>query len=420
VRLSRPNGDPVNLAKVDLAEPQLYANGDPHPIWKHMRAHAPVHWQASGRTGFWSVTRLADVGRVLRDHAAFTSQRGTLLNLLGTDDPAGGQQMAATDPPRHAALRSPLQRALDLRAVEQLVDQIRTQVRMLLRPALDGGVFDFAAVTGALPMAVTGLMMGLDSADWARLTKLTSAAIAPDDLAYQQPGGAAATLQRAHRELFAYFQDRVTERQRRPTDDLIGLLVDMRLEGGRRLRPGEIMSNCYSLLLGANVTTPHVANAALPELAVAGYDEWAADPDLLDVGLDEALRWSSPANHFMRYARRDVELHGVTIGAGQAVVAWLGSANRDESAFADPYRYDVRRRPNHHVAFGLGPHYCVGHAVARVSLRVFFRELLDTFAGFEPAGPAEHLCSNFVAGIKHLPVRASVRTAAGTTAGKSS
>ncbi|MCA2219348.1 cytochrome P450 [Jidongwangia harbinensis] len=417
MRLSPPTGrERVDLDEVDLIDPRLYGEGDAHPVWRVMRERAPVRWQDAGPgLGFWSVTSWADVSRVLRDHTAFTSEHGTLLNLLGKGDPAGGRQIAATDPPRHAAMRAPVQRALSVRSMDRQRDLIRVEVRRLLATVPDGEPFDLAEVTGALPMAVTGTLMGLDRSDWGPLTLLTNRSVAPDDPDYTLPEGGAATLRRAHRELFAYFQNVVDGHRDDEGEDLISTLRGMVLDDGRRLSTGEIVANCYSLLLGANVTTPHVPNAALIELmGTGGYAEWAeGGPGVLATGLEEALRWSSPANHFMRHATADLDLGGRRIRRGEAVVAWLGSANRDEAVFADPFRFDVHRRPNRHIAFGVGPHYCLGHSVARVSLEVFLTELFAEFEDIEPAGTPEHLWSNFVVGVKRLPVVARRRAPGG-------
>ncbi|MFI0480766.1 cytochrome P450 [Actinomadura sp. 9N215] len=415
MRISGPgDGTPIDLDAVDLADPELYAHGDPHPVWRAMRRLDPIRWHpVDGDLGFWSVTTYEHADRVLRDHTAFTSQRGTLLNLLGKDDPAGGRQMAATDPPRHTRMREPLRRALAARSVERSAGRIREQVRRLLAPASAGEPFDFAWTVAELPMAVTGTMMALPRADWPRLTRLTFMSIAPDDPEFVVGGDPGATLEQAHRELFAYFADIVRRRRRDPGDDLVSLLATADVDG-RVLDHGEIISNCYSLLLGANVTTPHVPSAMLDTLA--GTPELAdvlAHPELVAGAVEEALRWASPANHFMRHAVRDVELAGRKIRSGDAVVVWLGSANRDESVFSDPFGFDIRRKPNRHIAFGSGPHYCVGHTVARVSLRILFEELVNGFAAVERAGETEHLCSNFVAGVKHLPVIAEPRSRGG-------
>ncbi|MFD9187421.1 cytochrome P450 [Streptomyces phaeochromogenes] len=413
MRLTHPTGDEaIDLEKVDLVDPVLHAEGDPHAIWLAMRIHDPVHWQQiRPDLGFWSATAFDHVARVLRDHTAFTSEHGTLLNLLGRKDPAGGKQLPATDPPRHTRMRSPIQRALNGRAVEGHRGVIRDEVRRLFGEIVDGEPFDFAALTDQLPMAVIGTLMGLDRDDWSHLTFLTTQAVAPDDPEFVRPEGAQATLHRAHRELFACLQDAVAKRRGGGTGDLIDVLSTMEFEdGGGPLTAGEIVSNCYSLLLGANVTTPHVPNAALAELTATGtYADWAEHPELLDSGIEEALRWSSPTSHFIRYATHDVQLGKVTVRAGEAVAAWIGSANRDMSVFPDPYTFDVRRNAQRHLAFGVGPHFCLGHALVRITLEEFFQELFAQFEHFEPAGEPVHLQSNFIAGIKHLPLIAARR-----------
>ncbi|MDX2595843.1 MULTISPECIES: cytochrome P450 [Streptomyces] len=414
MRLTKPvHPDDIDLDAVDLTDSLLYAQGDPHSVWNAMRHRDPVRWQQVDDTlGFWSVTRFEDADLVLRDHTLFTSQRGTMLFLLGKDDPARGRQMAATDPPRHTRMRVPMQRALTNKQVEKYRDAVTTEVHRLLTPALEGEPFDFAEAMMSLPMATAGTMMGLPREDWPRLTRLTTMSIAPEDPEFAGPGGVEETLQAAHRELFAYFHDILRERRGNLGEDLISLLLEMDIDG-RRLETGAVLSNCYSLILGANVTTPFVPTGAMAELiGTPALDEWRSDPKLLNTGVDEALRWSSPANHFMRYALQDVELHGRRIRAGDAVVVWLGSANRDVASFDDPFTFDIRRKPNRHMAFGSGAHYCVGHTVARMSLKILFTELFESFDSFELAGQIEHLHSNFVAGIKHMPMVARVRDSA--------
>ncbi|MFJ4689442.1 cytochrome P450 [Streptomyces sp. NPDC088789] len=394
---------------MDLVNPFLYSSGSAHAIWRRLRATQPVSWHPVRETlGFWSVTTYHESERILRDYSLFTSERGTLLSLLGTDDPAGGTQMAVTDPPRHSAMREPLQRALSMRSVTQHREAIRWQILRLIAPLADG-VFDFAEAMLKVPMAVTGVLMGLPEEDWEWLTRLTTTCIAPDDPEYQHPLGRQHTLDAAHRELFGYFQDIVRVRQRNLGDDLVSVMLRTEVDG-RRMGHSAVVSNCYSMLLGANVTTPHSPNFALAELMGSeGLDDWIAHPELINSGVEEALRWASPVNHFLRYATQDIELAGVPVAAGDAVVVWIGSANRDETVFPDPFTFDIRRQPNKHIAFGAGPHYCVGHSVARVTLRLLFEELFSRFTDFAPAGEVQRLCSNFVSGIKHQPITARVR-----------
>lgn len=414
MRISVPRpGTEVDLDAVDLFDHDLYATGDPHVIWADLRRRAPVHRSTlpDGRS-FWSVTRYHDVNDVLRDHTRFTSSRGTLLSILGGTDPAGGKMMAASDPPVHSALREPMGKVLTHRALHPRNPQIRRVVHRMLGPLLDGGVWNIAHVGIRFPMAFTGTLMGLPEADWPRLAHLTTMAVAPQDEDYRQSTGHG-TLAAAHHELFAYFSAQVRRRKRQPADDLVSFLVAMEADG-RKLRHDEIVYNCYSLLLGANVTTPHAIAATVLALIEHPdqYTRWTADPALTTTAVEEGLRWASPANHFMRYATRDLTLHGQEIREGDAVVAWLGSANRDEEVFPDPFRFDITRSPNRHVAFGFGPHYCIGAPLARIALRMLFAELVTAVEEFTVAGPVEHLTSNFVAGVKSLPLTARLRPGA--------
>ncbi|WP_327582114.1 cytochrome P450 [Nonomuraea sp. NBC_00507] len=402
-------GCPVSTAARGLADPMLYADLDFRfrEKWTDLRNQDHLEWeQIDERNGFWSVVKYRDADRVLRDAQTFTSERGTLLNILGVEDPAGGRQIAATDPPRHTIMRARLQKALAIKSIEAQQDLIRDLVLESISPLADGGPFDFAEAMLALPVAVGGESMGLPRADWPWLGHLLNASIAAEDPEYRVPGGAQATLDQAHRELFAYFQDIYKERRRNLGDDLISILITTEVDG-RTMSPGEVMSNCYSVLLGAVVTTPHSPNYMMSEHISDGLlDRWAADLSVTPTAVEEGLRLGSPVSHFMRYAVHDTEVRGTKIKAGQAVVTWLGAANRDPEVFPDAETFDLRRKPNKHVAFGIGPHYCVGHTVARVTLRILFNELLSRFTAFEPAGEPVRLHSNFISGYKHLPITA--------------
>jgi cytochrome P450 len=419
MRHSHP-ADPyaIELDKINIADPFLFSDGDPHAVWQAMRIRDPVRWQRTdGQHGFWSITKHADVERVLRDPHAFTSEGGTLIALIGRPDPASRQQLSATDPPRHTKMRAPIQRFLTGHAPTRFEPTIRGRVREVLANGLAGEPFDFAAAMRALPMATFGASMGVPKADWDRLSELAAMAIAYDDPAYRLESGSDVTMRRAHRELFAYFQDAMDERRRLPGDDLLSILLNLRIDD-QPLSPGAVLANCYLLLIGSMITVPEIPKSALLELITTGrYAEWAERPDLLDSGVEEALRWGTSANHVLRYATRTVQLRGKTIRAGDPVVVWFASANRDEEVFADPYRFDIRRSPNRHLAFGSGPHYCVGFGIARITLRLLFEELFSSFESFELAGEVVHLRSNFIAGITRLPVIGKARSRPGASPG---
>jgi cytochrome P450 len=410
MKITVPPFAPVDVSAVDFLDSAYYAEGDPHALWAHLRDNDPVHWfdPGDGREPFWVVTRHAEASRVLKDYAEFSSRRGTMLCIidLSMPDIASDQMMPDTDPPRHGQLRDPLNKALTRQAVGRQEERMRAIVHDLLRPGLDGEPFDLARTALMFPMAFTGRLMGMPGEDWPRMSLLTTMTIAYDDPDFAE-GPATATLRQAHHELFAFFNREIARRDRSvPGDDLIGILLSMSMEEGP-LTDRQIMLNCYALLLGANVTTPHAVCTAVRMFAEHPdqYRRLCEDPKLRDTAVEEVLRWSSPASHFMRYAQKDVELCGRQIKAGQAVTAWLGAANRDERVFRDPYTFDIARRPNRHIAFGVGPHYCIGAGLARLWLRMFVGELTRLVERIEVVGEPRHLRSNFVAGYKGLPVR---------------
>ncbi|WP_053674402.1 cytochrome P450 [Streptomyces sp. NRRL B-1140] len=403
----------VDLDSVDLFDLDLYSTGDPHPIWDVMRERAPLHHQVlpDGRE-FWSVTRYEDVRRVLGDHREFTSERGTVPTHLGTDDAAAGVLMTSTDPPRHTEVRRPLNAKLTARAVRSWEDKIRATVRRFLEPALDGETFDLAEQALLLPALVTGPLLGIPEKDWAELVQLTAMVTAPSDPHFQV-GSEAATLAISHHELLNYVRDWATTRRADGGEDdsLLHHLMSVR-PGGEPLSDEEIALDGYSILLGANVTTPHTVSGTVQAL-VERPEQFAkaqADPTLIPNLVEEGLRWTSAACNFMRYAVDDVHIGGGTIPARGAVVAWIGSANRDASVFPDPHTFDITRDgAKRHGAFGFGPHFCIGAPLARMTLRVFFEELLEEFASIELAGEPEHLRSYFIAGMTHMPIAAQKR-----------
>jgi cytochrome P450 len=410
MRITAPSpGSLVPLDQVDLADVALYTDGDAHLAWQTLRAERPVFWQERpGGQGFWAVTRHADVRRILSEHQTFTSERGTAIAMLDAPDPAAGLMMQATDPPRHRQYRSRLGRPFSARAVHAHTQTIRSSVRQAMSPARDGGTWDAARAFSRLPMTVAAVLMALPEADVDLLLRLAFASLAPMDPAYNTGSGKAAAMF-AHYDIIAYFRERIGERRKNVSDDLISHLLTIEIAGSR-LTDEELLFNCLSLLLGAVVTTSQAISATLIEVAAqhGGEGRWPQDVPVESVA-EEALRWSSPVTHFMRRARHDVEMHDTKIRAGDAVTAWIASANRDEAVFASPYTLDLGRSPNHHVAFGYGPHRCLGSNLARLMLREALAELIACVESFELAGTPRHLASNEIAGVVSLPLRLTFR-----------
>ncbi|WP_369226892.1 cytochrome P450 [Streptomyces sp. R39] len=413
MRLTPDLGTDIDLGRVDLFDLDLYTSGDPHAIWTVMRAKAPLHHQVlpDGRE-FWSVTRYDDVCHVLGDHREFTSERGTVVTHLGEDDVAAGKLMTSTDPPRHTQVRRAIGAKLTARAVAPWEDRIRQAIVRFLEPALDGGVWDLAEQALRLPAIVTGPLLGIPERDWDELVQLTAMVTAPSDPHFQH-GSRAATLAISHHELVTYVTEWV--RRRRATGEEDGSLLDHLMSvraGDAPLTDEEIALDGYSILLGANVTTPHTVSGTVHALVERPeqFDKARSDPSLVPNLVEEGLRWTSAACNFMRYAVNDTRVGGGTVPAGGAVVAWIGSANRDESKFPDPHEFDISRgSAKRQVAFGFGPHFCIGAPLARLTLRVFFEELLQRFGPIDLAGAPQHLRSYFIAGMTHLPVVAQKR-----------
>lgn len=396
----------ILLDQINLADIDLYTKGDAHLVWQTLRAESPVFWQkrANGQ-GFWAVTRRDDVRRVLGEHKTFSSESGTAIAMLDAPDPAAGMMMQATDPPRHRQFRAHLAKPFTPRAVDEHAEYIHAFIRNVLEPVRDGGVLDIAASFAPLPMAVGAKIMGLPAADVDPLLRLAYASLAPDDPRYKKPGSVGNTAVSAHYEIVGYFDNRVAERRKKPADDLISHLITIEVDG-RRMTDYEILANCLSLLLGAVVTTSHVINATITVLTEmhGGEGRWPENPSMHSM-VEESLRWSSPVTHFMRRARHDTEIRGQKINEGDAVTAWIASANRDESTFTRPYELDFTRDPNRHIAFGVGPHICLGRNLARLMLWHSFDQLIGSIESFELADEPVHLASNEIAGVVSLPVR---------------
>lgn len=400
----RPSEPRITLDDIDLFDPELFRSRSPHASWRLLRQQAPV-WPQESPQGvpFWSVTRYADVKRVIKDHSAFSSEHGSILAVL-RGDPAGGRAINVMDPPRHAAIRLPAMRLLSTGAMLDREPRVRQLVKKLIEPLRSGGVHDLAELMLPLPLLAVGEVIGIPQQRWADIPRWTMAGIAPDDPAYAA-GSVEQTLQTAHSNLFTLFTQLARERRARPEQDVISVLAQLQADG-RRLTTEEILLNSYAFIMGANTTTPHVASHLLLAFAERPrlWAELRDDPTGADDAVAEGLRWATPTNHFVRKARHDVTLAGTRVAAGDLVCAWVASANRDEHVFADPFDFRPSRSPNPHLALGAGIHFCIGGPAANMVLRVLLEELLPLVERFEVAGEVRHLRSNFINGITSLPL----------------
>jgi cytochrome P450 len=392
------------LAHPDLTDPRVHAEDDLSGLWRYLRAERPVHWRppATGRPGFWVVTRHADVVSVYRDPKRFTSQRGNVLDtLLGGGDPAVGRMLAVSDGQHHAEVRKILSKALAPRVLDVVLRSVRATTTALIQDALAQGGCDFATdIAAKIPLTTICELLDVPAADRGYILSLTSSALSGD----QAPQTAAGAWL-AKSEILLYFAELARTRRDTPHGDLVSLLASSRVNGSR-LPTDEVMLNCYSLILGGDETT-RLSMIGAVDAFIAYPDQWRALGDgtaTVDSAVEEILRWTTPALHGGRTATEDVTLAGQRIRAGDIVTVWNASANRDEREFADPDRFDLTRSPNRHVTLGYGPHFCVGAHVARTQLRFLLSGLRELVSGIRPAGPSRRIYSNFLSGMSSLPV----------------
>lgn len=403
MKLDVPQGC-VPLQSIDFLDPNRFRTGSQAASWATLREQAPV-WrhQLEDGPGFWCVTRHSDVSLVLRDDQRFTSEKGTILDVLGGDS-AGGKTINLMDPPKHTWVRMPTMRTMTSRQIADRAPAIRDRIRELIAPCLEGEPVDFAQQILPLAMTALGELMQIPESCWRDVARWAMTGVAPADPVYAD-GDVAGTLRKAHYSLFELLRELIRERRARPGSDLISVLLGVDF-GGRPLPEELVLLNCYSFLMGANTTTPHVASHLVLALAERP-DVWptvAADRALVPSTVEEALRWASPTNHLMRRASTPLTLGGMAIEEGDAVCAWIASANRDADVFRNPYEFDPRRSPNPHLGFGIGVHYCIGAPAARVALTMLLEELVDHVDQIEFHGEPTHLESNFINGVTHLPV----------------
>jgi cytochrome P450 len=305
-------------------------------------------------------------------------------------------------------LRRLVSKAFTPRMVAQLEPHIRAITTGLIDAVAMQGRCDFVAgVAGPLPMAVICEMVGVPRSEWQQLFQLTNTLLGSNDPKYRRANVTAReTHARAQREIFNIFSRLVTERRRERRDDLLSALIDAEVEG-ERLTDEELHHFCFLLIGAGNETTRNAASGGL--LALIEHPEervrLLTDPSLLPTTIEEILRWTSPVRHVARLATRDVEIGGQTIRAGERVVLWFPSANRDEAVFPDADRFDIGRTPNEHLAFGVGEHFCLGAGLARLELRVLIEEVLRRLPDIGLAGSVRYLRSTFLAGITDMPIR---------------
>jgi cytochrome P450 len=395
---------------IDLLSPASFADGQPHDQYRWLREHAPVRWcEEPGGRGFWAVTRHADVWAVDRDFQAYSSEPTIMI----TDPPDGQGQglgpykmMLMMDPPEHTGFRKLIRSEFTLPAARLREERIQALAKQIVDAVIDKGECDFVGeVAGEMPSFVIAELMGLPLSDGRELYKLTETIhTAPEAL----PPGAGG---HAVMKMFEYATGVIAEKRARPADDLASRLLACELDG-RKLEDPEFLLFFLLLVDAGGDTTRNLLSGGLLAL-MENPDQFAwlmADlPGRLPSAREELLRWTSPVIYMRRTARKDVELAGQQIREGDKVVMYFGAANRDPAAFDRPEVLDLGRTPNEHIAFGTGPHGCLGQHIARIEIDAMLTEVLTRMTDFELAGPPEWLPSNFISGPKAMPLRFKAR-----------
>jgi cytochrome P450 len=409
---------------IDLANPDSYVDGLPLDWFRRLREEAPVVWhpEAVPNHGFWAVTRYDDLTAVHMDWATYSSEVGAVaLEELDPEQLEIRRSMLETDPPRHTALRKVCSKRFSARGVGAFEDWIREVAQSVLDHALDTDEpFDFVAkISRELPIRFLCSIFTVPQDDAPQLISWGDNMIANQD-----PELSAAVVDKVDTEayrllpfrsptaldVFAYADRQRDDRLVEPSDDVIQALVTAQSEG--MLNEREYHNYFSLLMIAGNETTRHTISSGM--LALLDNPEQmrllTEEPDRITVAVEEILRWATPVLHFRRTATRDTELRGQTIREGDKVVTWYVSANHDPEMFAEPERFDVTRTPNDHVTFGPGgPHFCLGAHLARLETKILFQELLPRLASMEIVGNVERIRSNFVNGIKRMPVRITTR-----------
>lgn len=399
----------MDVTDIDLSDPGSFVDGVPHEWFAFLRRECPVQWHpdpAGFAEGFWSVTRYDDCVGVNRDYEHFSSYRSSAL-FTDMDEEALTQQrmmMLNMDPPMHTRYRRLVNKGFTPRMIRDLEAKVVAATDGIIDDVCENGSADFVEqISAELPLQVIADLMGVPQQDRHLVFDWSNKMVGSEDPEYQVSPDAPA---QASMELFAYADELCAKKRLDPHADLFSILTQAEIDGDK-LSQLELDLFFMLLSVAGNETTRNLMSGAM----VAFFDhpdQWQrllADQSLLPAAVEEMLRFVSPVMHFRRQATADVNIGDQKVSEGDKVVFWHISANRDQTAFDDPDAFDIGRTPNNHMAFGGGgPHFCLGANLARMEIRVMFERLLERLPDIRLDGEIQRLRSNFINGVKHLPV----------------
>jgi cytochrome P450 len=402
-------------AKV-FADPMAYADDVKlHAALGHLRAHAPVAWvDVPNYRPFWAITKHADIMAIERDNMLFTNSPRPVLMTQEADEQqaaVGISTLIHMDDPQHRVVRAvgaDWFRPKAMRALKVRVDELAK--RFVDNMMELGGECDFVQeVAVNYPLYVIMSMLGLPEEDFPRMLKYTQEMFGNDDPELQR-GTTKEEQMASLLDMFAYFTAVTASRRATPTEDLASAIANAAVDG-ELLSDIETVSYYAIVAAAGHDTTSAVISGGLHALLEhpAQFARLRDNPELMPLATEEMIRWVTPVKEFMRTAQQDTAVRGVPIRAGESVLLSYASANRDEDVFDDPFRFDVGRDPNKHNAFGYGVHFCLGAALARMEVNSFFSELVPRLGSIELAGDPARIATIFVGGLKHLPIRYSLK-----------
>ncbi len=409
----------ADLVDVDLAVGRPFIAGVPHDAFDVLRRNGGIAWHveppAAGMLGdnpmlqfvdspgFWVVTSHALVSEVDRDQERFSSEAGGTSVPSMTEDSLAlfRQMMLNMDHPRHTRLRRILQPVFTPRSIERLRGSIEENAREIVAD-LEGDIDLVTTVSAEMPLRVLADLFGMPREDRRLIFQWSNALMGADNPGAEQH---AADSMEAMAGMMAYGLAMAEDRRADPQDDIVSRIVNAEVDG-ERLTDDEFQMFWLLLVVAGNETTRNAVSGSVLALHEHGLWSWMAEhPEHDATAIEELLRYVSPVHQFRRTATRDLELGDQQVRAGDKVVIWFGAANRDPEVFADPHGLDLERDPNPHVAFGVGPHFCLGAHLARLEMSAMLRHLLDRAPGLAVTGEPSRVASNFINGVAHLPVR---------------
>jgi len=406
----------IDEAAQVFADPQAYADdGKLHAAMAHLRANAPVSWvDVPGYRPFWAVTKHADIMEIERANTLFTNSPRPVLSTAEADEQheaVGISTLIHMDDPQHRKVRAigaDWFRPKAMRALKLRIDELAK--RYVDQMVASGPECDFVQeVAVNYPLYVIMSMLGIPESDFPQMLKYTQELFGNDDAELQRSTSKEEQIG-VLLEMFGYFNELTASRRANPTEDLASAIANATIDG-EPLSDIDTVSYYVIIATAGHDTTSAVIAGGLHAL-VENPDQrerLRANMDLMPLATEEMIRWATPVKEFMRTARADTTVRGVPIAEGESVLLSYASANRDEDVFDEPFRFDVGRDPNKHNAFGYGVHFCLGAALARMEVNSFFSELVPRLESIELTGQAQHIATVFVGGLKHLPIRYSLR-----------